>query len=254
MTLCLHQATSLGAGYRKSLEGWARAGIKNVELSGGLLEDFLKSDTLDAARRIVSDLGLKVVSSAAIATDLFANRPGRAAALETLKRRCEQFKALGADKVYNPVVVSGKVTAEDYKVAPEYIREFGEIAGQHNLTAMVEFLRDSALIATLSTLMKLIREAAHPNVRPMLDCYHLWSGMSKFEDLELLRAGELAHVHFQVLAMDLPRELLTSVTRVIPGDGVIPLVQILKKLTEKGYAGSLSVELFLPAGSAGRSL
>ena len=71
MTLCLHQTTSAGAGFRKSLEGWAAAGIENVELSGGLLDDFLKSDTLDAARRIVSDLGLKVVSGAAIAPDLF---------------------------------------------------------------------------------------------------------------------------------------------------------------------------------------
>ena len=31
MTLAIHQNTSNGAGYRKSLEGWARAGIKDVE-------------------------------------------------------------------------------------------------------------------------------------------------------------------------------------------------------------------------------
>jgi 2-keto-myo-inositol isomerase len=245
MTLCLHQTTSQGAGYRKSLEGWARAGIKNVELSGGLLEDFLKSDTLGAARKIVSDLGLKVVSGAVIATDLFALRPGRAATLETAKRRCEQFKELGADKVYCPVVTSGKVTTEDYKAAPDCMREFGEIAKQHNLTAMPEFLRNSTMIATLSTLMKLIRDAAHPSVRPMLDCYHFWSGMSKFEDLELLGAGELAHVHFQDTP-DMPRELLAQNTRVIPGDGVAPLVRILMLLAQKGYVGSLSVELFLP--------
>src|SRR5438874_7425063 len=85
MTLCNHQTTSQGAGYRRSLEGWARAGIKNVELSGSLLEDFLKSDTLDTARKIVSELGLKIVSGAAIAPDLFAPRSGCAAALETLR-------------------------------------------------------------------------------------------------------------------------------------------------------------------------
>ena len=31
MTLSMHQFTSAGAGYRKSLEGWAKAGIRNVE-------------------------------------------------------------------------------------------------------------------------------------------------------------------------------------------------------------------------------
>ena len=33
MTLAIHQNTSIGAGYRKSLEGWARAGIKDVEIT-----------------------------------------------------------------------------------------------------------------------------------------------------------------------------------------------------------------------------
>ena len=52
-------------------------------------------------------------------------------------------------------------------------------------------------------------------------------------------------MHFQDVP-DMPRELLDQATRVIPGDGVTPLVKILRKLAEKGYAGPLSVELFLP--------
>jgi hypothetical protein len=38
MTLALHQNTSTGAGYRKSLEGWARAGIKDAEITNILLD------------------------------------------------------------------------------------------------------------------------------------------------------------------------------------------------------------------------
>jgi 2-keto-myo-inositol isomerase len=44
----------------------------------------------------------------------------------------------------------------------------------------------------------------------------------------------------------MPRELLDNTTRIIPGDGVSPLVRILRQLADKGYAGPLSVELFLP--------
>jgi sugar phosphate isomerase/epimerase len=44
----------------------------------------------------------------------------------------------------------------------------------------------------------------------------------------------------------MPRELLDNTTRFIPGDGIAPVTQILRKLAEKGYTGSLSVELFLP--------
>jgi sugar phosphate isomerase/epimerase len=40
--------------------------------------------------------------------------------------------------------------------------------------------------------------------------------------------------------------LLDNSTREIPGDGVSPLVGIVRKLAEKNYRGPLSVELFYP--------
>jgi sugar phosphate isomerase/epimerase len=89
------------------------------------------------------------------------------------------------------------------------------------------------------------REAAHPNVGVMFDFYHFWSGNNKLEDMDQIRPGEIQHVHFQDVP-DIPRELFDNNTRVIPGDGVAPVVPMLKKLAEKGYAGPLSVELFLP--------
>jgi sugar phosphate isomerase/epimerase len=109
---------------------------------------------------------------------------------------------------------------------------------------MIEFARTSTHLATLSSSLKMIREAAHPNVRPMLDFFHFWSGLSKFEDLDMIRPGEIAHCHFQDI-LDTPRELIDNNGRVIPGDGAAPIVAILKKLAEKQYSGALSVELFL---------
>ena len=58
MTLAIHQNTSAGAGYRGSLEGWAKAGIRNVEITNTLLDGFLKGDSLQAARRVLTDNGL----------------------------------------------------------------------------------------------------------------------------------------------------------------------------------------------------
>ena len=245
MTLSIHQTTSQRAGYRKILEGWAKAGIKHVEITDRVLDDFLKTDSLAAAKSVIADLGLTPVSGASVLQDFWNRNPGYAAQLETWKKRCEQFASIGIPRIYCPSTTNRKVTAEDYKSAPECIREAGDIAKQHNLTGMIEFARSSTLISTLSTSLKLIREAGHPNVHPMLDCYHFWSGMGKFEDLDMLKPGELAHVHFQDTP-DIPRELFEQTTRLIPGDGVTPLVRILKKLAEKGYDGALSVELFLP--------
>src|ERR1700722_17120195 len=91
MTLAIHQNTLNGAGYRKSLEGWARAGIKDVEITNILLDDFLKTDSLASARQIITDLGLNLVQAATGVTELWEPNPNRAAALANLKRRCEMY-------------------------------------------------------------------------------------------------------------------------------------------------------------------
>jgi 2-keto-myo-inositol isomerase len=244
MTLSIHQNTSRAAGYRKSLEGWAKAGIKFVEITDVMLDEFLKTDTVASAKRVLGDLGLTPVSSAAVLPDLWIPGPAHAASLDTWKLRCEQFSTIGLQKIYCPSTTNRRVTAEDFKATPGCIREAGDIAKQFNLTAMIEFTRVSTHLATLSSALTMIREAAHANVRPMLDFFHFWSGMSKFEDLDMIRPGEIAHVHFQDI-LDTPRELIDNNGRVIPGDGKAPIVAILRKLAEKQYAGPLSVELFL---------
>jgi sugar phosphate isomerase/epimerase len=244
MTLSIHQNTSRAAGFRKSLEGWAKAGIKFVEITDVLLDEFLKGDTIAAAKRLITDLGLTPVSSAAVLPDIWIPGDARVASLETWKRRCDQFATIGLSKIYCPSVTNRRVTVEDFKATPGCINEVGDIAKQFNLTAMIEFARTSTHLATLRSSLTVIREAAHAHVRPMLDFFHFWSGMSKFEDLDLIRPGEIAHVQFQDI-LDTPRELIDNNGRVIPGDGNAPVVAILRKLAEKQYSGPLSVELFL---------
>ena len=243
MLLSIHQNTSRAAGYVGSLEGWAQAGIRYVELSDRLLDAFLENETLAAARRVLTDLGLTPVSAAAALPDIWIPGPARVASLETWRRRCDQFASLGLQKIYSPSTTTRSVTAADFAATSDCIRETGEIAREYNLTAMIEFLRTSTHLATLTSSLHVIREAAHPNVRPMLDFFHFWSGLSKLDDLDLLEPGELAHAHFQDL-LDTPRELIDNDSRLIPGDGIAPVIRIIQKLAEKQYAGALSVELF----------
>ena len=243
MRLCMHQNTSRGAGFRASLEGWSRAGIRYAELSDRLLDDFFESDTLAGARSLLSDVGVTPVCGAAVIPDLWLPGPGREANLETWRRRCDQYSSLGLDKIYCPSVTSRAVTAEDFAATPACVREAGDVARAHGLTAMIEFTRTSRHLATLTSSLNVIRAADHASVRPMLDFFHFWSGMSKLEDLDLLRPGELLHAHFQDV-LDTPRELVDNDARLIPGDGVAPVVRILRTLAQKEYAGVLSVELF----------
>ena len=136
-----------------------------------------------------------------------------------------------------------RFTENDYKTGVDNMREVGDIGKQFGMSVSVEATRASTFIASLPTMLRMTRAAG--NVSPLLDFYHFWSGPNKLADLDAIRAGEIGHVHFQDVP-DMPRELLDQTTRVIPGDGVAPVVEILRKLDEKKYTGPLSVELFLP--------
>lgn len=244
MHLCLHQSTSAGSNFRASLEGYARAGIRFVELIPSLVDKFLLQESIAAAKRLLADLNLQAVSMGG-PRGLAEPNASRAEALDQLKRIASLAAGLGIDRVVCPCGPSEKFTSEGYARGVGNLQEVGETVRQLGVTAMLEFMRGSTFIGTLPTSLKMTRQAAHPSVRPMLDCYHFWAGLSKFEDLDLIHDGEIHHVHFQDVP-DIPREQLDNATREIPGDGVSPLVRILRKLAEKGYRGALSVELFYP--------
>ena len=245
MQLCMHQTTSAAADFRKCLEGYARAGIKYVEVISAQFEPFVKTQGAAAARQLLSGLGLTAVSSGGDARGLWEPNPDRPNALENMKRIGAMAAELGIDRLVCPCAATAKYTADDYNRGVDNMREAGDIARRIPITLMVEFMRGSTFIGTLPTSLRLTREAAHPNVKPMFDCYHFWAGLSKFEDLELIRAGEISHVHFQDVP-DIPRELLDNTTREVPGEGISPLPGILRALASKGYSGPLSVELFYP--------
>jgi len=245
MQLCLHTNTSFAAGYRGALEGWARAGIKNVELNADLVNEFLETDTLDGARQVLTDNGLTPVHGAVSVGGLLIPSPDHTSAIETLKRRLDLFASLGLNKAYTTSFGGRRLTPDEYKMVVDNMRTIGETAESFDMMMSVEFVRASAYMSTLLTGLKLTREAAHPNLGLMFDFYHFWSGLNKLEDMDEIRPGEIQHVHFQDVP-DVPRELLDNSTRIIPGDGVSPLNEMLMKLAEKEYAGPLSVELFLP--------
>ena len=243
-TLALHQNTSAGAGFRGSLEGWARAGITQVELTNALLDDFLASDTLAGARSVIADLGQTCVSGACGVVGLLEDTPERPQAMDAFRRRCDEWAALQIPIIYVTTHTTRVPGADAYAKAPAFVHELGEVAQASGLTVLVEPLRSSPFIATITTMLQVLREAAHPRARLLFDCYHFWSGLGKLDDLGAVRPGEIGHVHIQDVP-DMPRERLDSFTRIIPGDGVAPLTTLLQKVAATGYSGPASVELFL---------
>jgi 2-keto-myo-inositol isomerase len=249
MFVCMHEASSDRFDFKTAMEGYAKAGIRAVEPSLVKVREFAQKESAAAAKRLLDDLGLKAVSSS---NQLGLPEPGeaRARSLDDLKWKVELAQAIGADRLVAPSAGTGTYTEDDYKRGVDNLREAGDIARPFGVSLMLEFARTSRFAACLPTALKLVRDANHPNVRMMMDTYHFWGGTSKFEDLELLRDGELHHLHFEDMPADPPREMLGQPDRQFPGEGIAPLRRIVDVLKRKGYAGPASLEMFSPTVQA----
>lgn len=243
--VCMHEASSSGFDFRTAMEGYSRAGIRAVEVDLNKVREFTERNSVAAAVRLLGDLGLEPVSSS---NQLFLEESGprRAAAVEDLKWKVELIEAIGCDRLVTPSAASERHSVGDYPEVIDNLLEAAEIARPHGVALMVEFTRASTLIGNLRTALKVVREADHPNIKLMMDTFHFWSGSSKFEDLELLRDGELHHLHFEDTPAEPPLEVFEQRHRVFPGEGIAPLGRIVEVLKRKGYRGPASLELFDP--------
>jgi sugar phosphate isomerase/epimerase len=245
MFVCMHGATGSMHDFQTTMEGWARAGIRAVEPDLPNVRQFTQRESPQAARRMLDDLGLRAVSSSN-ALFLEETGPRRAQAMEDLRWKVELAEAIGADRLVAPSAASDSHTIDDYPEVIDNLREAADIAAPHGVTLMVEFTRLSTLISNLRTALMVVRAADHPNLKVMLDTFHFWSGMSKFEDLDRIADGELHHLHFEDVPDDPPLEVFGQPDRVFPGEGIAPLDRIVEVIRSKGYAGPASLEMFSP--------
>jgi sugar phosphate isomerase/epimerase len=246
MFVSMHEASSARFDFKTAMEGYAKAGIRAVEPDLTKVREFAMKESPAAAKRLLGDLGLRAVSSS---NQLGLPEPGeqRVQNLEDLKWKVELAQAIGADRLVMPSAGTGNYTADDFLKGVDNLREAGEIAKPFGVSLMLEFTRTSRFASCLPTALILVRAANHPNIRVMMDTYHFWGGISKFEDLELLRDGELHHLHFEDVPADPVRELQGQPHRVFPGEGIAPLRRIVEMLKRKKYAGAASLEMFQAA-------
>ncbi len=118
-----------------------------------------------------------------------------------------------------------------------------KLAGEYNRSVAFEFVGFGKQINNLSIAWDIINRTGCQNVAILLDTFHFHVGGSKIHDLEKISLEQIALVHIND-AKDKPRNVLKDTDRVFPGEGIIPLEDILTILKNKGYKGYFSVEIF----------
>ena len=206
MFVCMHEVSSERFDFKTAMEGYAKAGIRAVEPNLLKVKEFADKESPATAKRLLDDLGLTPVSSS---NQLGLPEPGdqraRASSSSSGRSSCAQRSApIGWSR---PSAGTGTYTEDDYKRGVDNMREAGEIARPFGVTLMLEHARSSRFVGLTADRAQAGARNQSSNVRVMMDTYHFWGGISKFEDLELLRNGELHHLHFEDVPADPPREI-----------------------------------------------
>src|SRR5947209_7999010 len=115
-----------------------------------------------------------------------------------------------------------------------FLRVAGDIARHHDLTIAIEPLRhqESNILNTGAEALKMVRTVKHPNVRMIIDYYHLREENEDPRILEVARR-EIVHLHFANPQGRLwPHDLRED-------DHYVAFFKYLKKV---GFSGGISIE------------
>ncbi len=223
----------------------AKAGYDAFEPWVRDLEEHARSgkSLKDAAKR-VKDAGLTVESAIGFAPWIVDDDAKRKQGLEQAKRDMDLVRQLGGARLAAPPVGATERAGMSLAVIAERYRALCEAGDGVGVVPQVELWGFSKTLSHLGETALVAIDSLHPRACVLADVYHLHKGGSGFGGLKLLSGSCLQVFHMNDYPANPPRERITDAHRVYPGDGVAPLVEVLRDLRRAGFRGLLSLELF----------
>ncbi len=245
----LNGATTGPADLMTDLRAARDAGYQVLEVRDTKLRAYLAAGgTLEELRRELDAAGVQAYTLNSLEHSTHAT----GAALAQLRERCRTFCewAVALDCPFAVAVPSFLHEVSDpatvRTVAVDALRAMAEVGRRHGARIGFEFLGfRECTVNTLADAREIVDAVADPAVGLVLDAFHFYAGGSTWEMLDGLDPQRLFIVHLDD-AEDRPRDQLTDAHRLLPGDGVIPLRDLVARLEALGYTGPYSIELFRP--------
>ena len=242
--LCLNPATTMPSSFETDAEAYAAAGFRHTELWLAKVRDYLKTHTLDDARKVLDRAGIQAAAACAFSGLALVSGDARKPLLADYTQTLEICQALGAPVlITTPGPRPDEVTDDLWAQSVANLREAADLAQPYGITLAFEFLKGAPYLNNLETAVRLVSEVDRPNVGVLFDTFHFYAGMSQMPDLDLLTRQNLAFVHVND-ARPMLRERMTDADRMPLGEGCFPLKAILGKIAATGYDGAYSLELF----------
>ena len=245
MQPALSQVCSLHARFEQDIEDYAAGQCRAIDIWLTKLEDFVKRQSVSAAKELLAEQGVVPISASFQGGLLASQGEARKAAWELFERRLDLCREVGIPTL----VIAGDVPAPLDQAAIERVQvslhQAAQAAGRRGLRLALEFQARAAFGNNVQTAAALVEEVGSPHLGLCLDMFHFYVGPSKTEDLRLLGPHNLFLVQLSDLA-DTPREFAADADRILPGEGDIPLQPLIEHLRAINYAGPVTIELLNP--------
>lgn len=243
--LCLDTATIRPASLKEkvriadeagfdAIEPWDRE-LAEFEEQGGNLKDLGKE---------IKDRGMFVPSVIGLWNALPPTKEEWQKSLKDTRRRMRMAADIGSEHIQTIPNTVGQNYDLSW-VAHRY-RDIIEIGiGEYGIKPAIVFVKFFPL-KTMGQAAAVALDANHPEAMIIPDTFHMYISGGGFNGLPLLDGEMIAIFQFaDAPASPAPGDLEDK-HRVFPGDGVLPLPEILTDLKTTGFKGCVSLELYNP--------
>jgi 2-keto-myo-inositol isomerase len=246
---CFNTSTIRGQklSLEKEIEITAQAGYNAIEPWVDKIHRYVRDGgNLKDIRGQINDSGLTVESSISFFQWIVDDDAQRAKGLEQVKRDMDVLAQIDGKRIAAPPAGATREAGLDLMKAAERYRALLELGERMGVVPQVEVWGSSKNLHRLGQAMFVVIESGHPKACLLPDVYHTYKGGSDFNGLKQISARAIQVFHLNDYPADPPRETIGDRDRVMPGDGIAPLSQILRDLHANGSRAFLSLELFNP--------
>lgn len=227
----------------------SQAGFHNIELrKGNVIKYLRKGGSLRQLRALLEQENINSVSMNALENITFQSKTSMRMVKE-LSDWCFSFcRELGCDcmEVIASFGVSDKTDREICNETVQALLQLSDIAANYGIRLALEFMAvPGSSVRSFDQCLEIIQAVDRSNIGMLLDTWHFYAAGAQPKDIFNISPAQLFMLHVS----DCPKRTPGSAVRtesVWPGDGDIPLVDILRTLNAIGYDGICSIETMSP--------
>lgn len=252
MKISMSQITTMPLPLAEDLPAFSRAGFTATELQVDKVNRYVATASVEALVDLLAELKLKPTGAIGLAPAGPALLLARGSVfddyLKSLRQQLELCRRIGIDQIGVGADASKWKQEENWQSgAVDNIREAAKIADDTGVRIGLEFMSLGApigpfILDTLAETRKIAGEVGRASVGYNIDLFHHYRGNGTVEELKTVNAADVVGVHVTDVGPG-EKSALGDGDRVLPGEGVAPMIGYRDALIGAGYDGYWTLEL-----------